>query len=73
MLPGPGYWLRGEQWVRKVVDAHPEGATETAYSDPDEPAGAFLGEDTSPWPPASVGVGAPFAGPGVRRLVGELG
>lgn len=70
VLPGPGFWLRGEDWARGVVADHPEGATVTAYYDPANPSAAFLVKDTSPWPPVLAGIGVLIAVLGIREVVG---
>jgi hypothetical protein len=71
--PGPGGWRKGEEWARRVVRTHPEGATATAYYDPDDPGESYLVEDRSLlWPSVIAGVGLLLAAGLSRKLVGTV-
>jgi hypothetical protein len=71
--PGPGGWRKGEEWARRVVRNHPEGATVTAYHDPDAPGESYLVEDRSLlWPSVVAGIGLLLAAALSRKLVGAV-
>ena len=75
VLPGPGLTSRSDRgWAQGVVADHPEGATVTAYYDPENPSNAFLVKNQQRlFPLAFAGVGVVVVLFGVGTFLAVVG